>query len=154
MIFKFFVTLKAADRRMTHTTIPTSCIVTNQIPDFCIFSKSDDIQSLTIIELTVPFELNAEKAHKMKTDKYASLVNDLESAGVETAFIALEIGARGYINNENLNRLKDSLKICSNNIQFKNFRNSLSKLALISSFVIFNAKDEPSWNENVPLLNV
>ena len=141
-------------QKSTNTTVPTSCLVTNQIPDLCVYSKNEDQQSLTVIELTVPFELNAENAHKMKTEKYASLIADLEANNVFTNFITIEVGSRGYLNPKNMNSLKDILKICNSHISFKDIRNSISKLALISSFVIYHAKNEPSWNENIPLLSV
>ena len=62
---------------------------------------SNDEKELTVIELTVPFELNIEKAHSLKTNKYSPLISDIESNNVKTKFVSLEIGSRGYIDNEN-----------------------------------------------------
>ena len=138
--------------RRTNTTIPISCIVTNQIADLCIYSKNENRQSLTVVELTVPFELNIEKAHVRKTEKYSSLISDLKDNDIETHFIGLEIGSRGYINNDNSKRLKDLLKICDCKISFKDFRNTLSKIAIVSSFALYHAKDEPTWDDKTQLL--
>ena len=150
--FKVFCDLEG--HRLTNTTIPTSCIVTNLIPDLCIYSNENNVQSLTVVELTVPFELNAESAHTRKVEKYASLMNDLEANGVESEFIAVEIGSRGYINCDNSKRLQNILRLCDSKVSFKDFKNCLSKLAILSSYVIYHAKDEPSWDENIPLLSV
>ena len=54
-------------KRQNHSTIPVSCVVTNLVPDLCIYSKEE--KSLTVIELTVSFELNAESAHHRKNGK-------------------------------------------------------------------------------------
>ena len=46
------------------TTVPIEYSVTNLIPDLCLFWKV--CKQLVIIELTVAFELNTEKAHREK----------------------------------------------------------------------------------------
>ena len=86
------------------TTVPIECSVTNLIPDLCLFWKA--CKKLVIIELTVAFELNIEKAHKRKVDKYIALVLDIKSKGFECDIIALEIGSRGYVFPDNQQRLK------------------------------------------------
>ena len=133
------------------TTVPIECTITNLIPDLCMFWKS--CKKLVIIELTVPFELNIDQAHKRKLDKYTALVSDIKSNGFECDIITLEIGSRGYISPDNQKRLKSILKLCNNPASFKSFRDDLSKLAILSSFSIFHAHKEPSW-DNYPLLSV
>ena len=81
------------------------------------------MKKLLILELTVPFELNIQKAHSFKTNKYSSLISDIKSNNVQTNFIALEIGSRGYIDSENMKRLKEIFKfIDSSKISFKDFK--------------------------------
>ena len=133
------------------TTIPPECSITNLIPDICLFWKN--LRRLVIIELTVPFEFGIEKAHLRKCNKYAPLVNDIKSSGCEVSLIALEIGSRGYISPENITRLKEILKLCNKPINFKQFRDNLSKLSVVSSFSIFHSKNEPTWI-NPPFLDV
>ena len=136
------------------TTVPLNCSVTNLIPDLCLLSDSDEETKLLILELTVPFELNIQNAHKRKNNKYASLVDDIESNNVQTDFIALEIGSRGFIDSDNMKRLKNLYEyIDSSKLSFKDFKNTISKLAIVSSFVIFSARNDPTWN-NVDLLSV
>ena len=95
----------------------------------------------------MPFELNIEKAHSLKTNKYASLISDIQSNNIKTDYIALEIGSRGYINPDNMKRLKNIFQITDDSdISFKQFRDSISKIAIVSSFVIYSARNDPSWD--------
>ena len=107
---------------------------------------------LTIIELTVPLETNVIKAHSFKCDKYASLVNDIEENGIKVSLLCIEIGARGYISSDNQKRIKCLLNMCKG-VRYKEFRNNLSKLASLGSFVIYHAKEDPAWI-NPPLLKI
>ena len=72
--------------------------------------------------------------------------------GITVHFNAIEIGARGFISSENSKRLQDMFKHCAIAGSFKSFKNTTSQLAIISSFVIFHAKSQPTW-EDLPLLN-
>ena len=71
------------------STIPIQCTQTSLIPD----AYRQDQQTLTIIELSVPFETNTEKAHNYKESKHAHLINDLESKGCTVKYFAIEIGS-------------------------------------------------------------
>ena len=133
------------------TTVPINCTVTNLIPDICLYSEKEKL--ITIIELTIPFELNIDSAHSRKSDKYAALVSDINANGIKTEFIALEIGSRGFISCDNDKRLRKLFNRCKSDISYKNFKLNISKLAIISSFVIYHAKNDPMW-ENIPLLSV
>ena len=134
-----------------HSTVPIECTVTNLIPDICVFFK--DTKKLTVIELSVPFELNIKNAHTIKTNKYSPLISDIRQNGIEVDLIALEIGSRGYIDDSNMKNLKEIHKLIDNSVvSFKDFKNSISKLAIISSFVIFTARSDPTWNEYQTLL--
>ena len=132
------------------TTIPTVCLPTNLIPDLVIYWK--DIKKLLIFELTVPFEHGIDKAHQSKTNKYAPLVSDIQDNDFDVTFIAFEVGSRGFISQDNCQRLKSFLSCVGASVSFKEFRDRISKLAIISSFVIYHAKGERSW-EQCNLLN-
>ena len=95
----------------------------------------------------MPFELNGDKAHKRKSNKYAPVVTDVRNNGFECDLIAIEIGSRGYISPPNLCRLKSILKLCNNPISFKIFRNNITKIAILSSFTVYHAHKEPSWDD-------
>ena len=124
-------------------TIPTECAVTSIHLDIPIII--DHSKELHIIELTVPFDLHADDAHKRKSNKYAPLVSDITKKGFKVSFYTIEIGSRGFIND----RIKKQLKVIHIlfNIKeyFKMFLRKLSKISVISSFVIYHAKKESTW---------
>ena len=140
----------AGDARPSRSTIPLECTQTNLIPDICIFWKRD--KKLLVIELTVPFETNLHKANDFKSNKYASLISDIEAKDYTVVFMPIEIGSRGFISKENAHRLKKILSLCGKPVSLKTFRDKLASLAITSSFVIYSAKEEPVWECQNPLL--
>ena len=131
------------------STIPIQCTQTSLIPDICAYWQ--DQKKLTIIELSVPFETNTEKAHTYKESKYAHLIIDLESKGFTVKYFAIEIGSRGHITPQNKTRLNSILTEFGKPVPLKDFRNTMSKLAIISSFTIYYAKNNPKWEIEIPL---
>ena len=137
-----------------YTTVPLCCTATDLIPDLCLYSDRGSEKCLTVFELSVPFETNIDDTHSRKTNKYAPIVADIESKNIKTNFLAIEIGSRGFISDDNMKRLKLLFKhIDSKRISFKNFKNDLSKLSIVSSFVIYNSRNNPSW-DSLPILSV
>ena len=110
-----------------------------------------ETKKLCIIELSVSFELNIAKMHQYKVDKYNPLVNDISDKGYEVSLFAIEVGSRGYISSENDKSFKNIHKSMHIKVPYRAFKSQLSKLAIISSFVIFHAKSEPNW-EGPPML--
>ena len=131
------------------STIPHECTQTTLRPDICVLWKS--MRKMLLFELSVPFELNIEKMHEYKTRKYIPLQSDLEENGYDVTLICLEIGSRGFVSQDNEARLKMLLSVIDSPVKFKKVRHSLSKLATISSFVIYSAKNEPNWDVKAPL---
>ena len=131
------------------STIPNECTQTNLRPDICVLWKN--LRKILLFELSVPFELNIDKAHDYKTQKYTPLLTDLEENGYDVTLICLEIGSRGFVSQGNEARLRKLLSVIDRPVKFKTVRHSLSKLATISSFVIYSAKNEPSWDVRAPL---
>ena len=99
----------------------------------------------------MPYEPNINATHDYKHSKYQSLISDIESNGFIVEYYPIEIGARGYINKDNSIRLKKIHKSTGINTPYKQLQNNLSKLAIISSFVIFHAKTEPTLINPPPL---
>ena len=54
-----------------------------------------------LFELSVPFEPNINKAHCTKSDRYSSLVSDINEVGFNCSLVAVEIGSRGLIDTDN-----------------------------------------------------
>lgn len=133
------------------STVPIECTATNLKPDICVFLTTND--KLFIIELSVPFEMNITKAHTYKVNKYTAPVNDVKANGHEVYLYALEVGSRGYISQENEKTLKSIHSSLCIKIPFKKFKTDISKLAIISSFVIYHAKSEPQWDPH-PMLQI
>ncbi|KAI8486776.1 hypothetical protein Bbelb_355240 [Branchiostoma belcheri] len=89
----------------THTTIPPDILPTPLVPDITV---QDPVKrTLTLIELTVPFDQNAQDAEDRKSAKYESLVNDINfHSGYRATLVTVEVGSRGWINGENITKLK------------------------------------------------
>ena len=129
------------NRTVNGKTIPAHVVQTSQIPDIVILQEN----KVTIVELTVPFELNIIHSHQRKSDKYAGLISDIENSGHEVFFFAIEIGCRGYIDKENEGRIKTISRSISNKFKWSYIKLLLSKLAILGSFCIFNSRHEPNW---------
>ncbi|KAI8494168.1 hypothetical protein Bbelb_279280 [Branchiostoma belcheri] len=89
----------------THTTIPPDILPAPLVPDITV---QDPVKrTLTLIELTVPFDQNAQDAEDRKSAKYESLVNDINfHSGYRATLVTVEVGSRGWINGENIAKLK------------------------------------------------
>ena len=132
-------------------TIPPNIHVTALRPD--IFICSQVSQEVIILELTCPWDSNIERSHRFKSEKYAPLVADLSSNYV-VSFYSIEVSARGQITKENRSRLKSFFFKCcmGTNSVAKALINLSSKAALLTSYSIFSARREPSWEDPPPLI--
>ena len=119
-------------------------------PDIAI--TNDHAKELHIIELTVPFDLHADDAHRRKSNKYAPLVSDITENGFKVSFYAIEIGSRGFINDRNNKQLKAIHRLFNIKESYKVFVRKLSKISVISRFVIYHAKNEPTWTPHKVLI--
>ena len=103
-----------------------------------------EANAIKIIELTVPFETNIEK----ETNKYATLIQDIEDKQISSELTCVEVGCRGYVSESNKIRITTILKsldIKPSKRQVKTLTVSISKIALLTSFIVFKCKDEPQW---------
>ena len=113
--------------------------------------------TIHLVELTVPFENNIQKAHDRKAQKYRDLVSDILDNGFTCDLTCFEIGSRGLITctPENIRNIDKIFSFALLNTKpSKSFRKELSKVALLTSYTIWNARQEPAWgSENQPLLS-
>ena len=133
------------NRSLSGLTIPPEVIVTSSRPDLVIHYPEANV--IKIIELTVPFETNIEKEHTYKTNKYATLIQDIEDKQISSELTCVEVGCRGYVSESNKIRITTILKsldIKPSKRQVKELTVSISKIALLTSF---KCKDEPQWFE-------
>ena len=110
-------------------------------------------QEVIIFELTCPWDRNIARGHSHKTEKYAPLVSDLSQRFI-VSFYAIEVSARGQITKENRSRLKSFLLKCCSDPRaiLKKVISIASKSALLSSYTIFSARKEPTWEDPPPLV--
>ena len=104
-----------------------------------------------MFELTVPFEHNISSRHEYKMNNYSHFKTDITSykANVE----AFEIGARGYVSNENRGRLKIIHSFCDKNIKYKQFEDTISSTASSGSYYIYLGRKEKDWHTPAYLTN-
>ncbi len=134
------------------STVPVDIAVTNQKPDMVII---DNVGNVTLVELTVPFESNIIQAEERKKQRYEGLLNEITSNGHPTELITIEIGSRGLIckaNADKLFKLTKKVKKVSRK-QFRAFKNEITKVTVVASYIIFYAKFENQW-VSPPLINV
>ncbi|KAI8515786.1 hypothetical protein Bbelb_065990 [Branchiostoma belcheri] len=117
----------------THTTIPPDILPTPLVPDITV---QDPVKrTLTLIELTVPFEQNAQDAEDRKSAKYESLVNDINfHSGYRATLVTVEVGSRGWINGENIAKLKSLCPCDSYNYQSPQYSQGGCDVADTASF--------------------
>ena len=104
-------------------------------------------KEIDIFQLTVPFERNMTNSHRYKVDKYTPLMNDLRQHGYKCTLWCVEIGSRGYVSAENKASLKEMLNLLHLSKQIKELCKTLSRLALVTSYGIYNMRNEPEWTD-------
>ena len=73
-------------------------------PDLVSIHRQD--KTITIFELSVPFETNIDNTHERKIARYLILVSDIEDRGYSVKYCAVEVGSRGYTSPENSQRIR------------------------------------------------
>ena len=117
-----------------------------------IYNQQDN--SVHLVELTVPFETNISKAHDRKHKKYLDLVSDIEDNGFTCDLTCYEVGSRGLITTDNVGHIGKVFSFVGAKPK-KAFMRELSKLALLSSYTIWNARQEPAWGSEIqPLIGL
>ena len=131
--------------------IPPHVLVTPLRPD--VFLVNEDSREVVLLELTCPWERNIDRSHEFKENKYAPIIADM-SREFRVFSFSVEVAARGLITKQNKARLKSFALRCSNvsSRELKKFLACCSKASLLSSFAIFQARNEPTWSSPMPLV--
>ena len=97
-----------------------------------------------LIELTVPWEENAENAHRRKSEKYNILLHTRRQENPDTYIIAFEIGARGFPNGscKYINAIFNGDHILATKC-----RESMTQMALRGSYILWARRNEATWSE-------
>ena len=132
---------------MNGVTIPADITITGLKPDLVTINRNSNPQEITLIELTVPWESSRglENARIRKDQRYEDLTSDIISQGFKCTSIQLEIGTRGFINTRNKGVLVHLAKIMKIK-KIKDLTTKCSKLGLLGSFMIWNARHSEDWN--------
>ena len=130
-------------------TVPVTIAVTELKPDIVIINDKE--KTVEIFELTVPFESNIKARNIFKSNKYAHFSRDITSH--KTTVTAFEVGARGYLTVENKKRLKKICSFCEKGTKSKEFLESISKIAITCSYLIYTARKQPTWTSPTYMTN-
>ncbi len=131
------------------STIPADILVTNLKPDLIIVNRPE--KTITLFELSVPFETNISNTHARKVDRYKNLIADIEERKYKVQYFPVEIGSRGYIDKENCQRLKCMLHKLKVGLKFTSIKGDLSKIALLGSYIVYHSKYDEIWLEPRPI---
>ena len=93
-----------ADLPSLQYNFPQEMVCTNSRPDIVVWDQA----TITIIELTVPFELCFNAAVQRKMDRYAELRSSCQEAGYKADILTIEVGSRGFINTPSFNALYEA----------------------------------------------
>jgi len=124
-------------------SLPQKVWVTSQLVDGYLLSEKT--KCCVLIELTCPMEENIAKWHKEKLEKYSALCREAEEQGWKIHFLAVEVGARGWIPSGTAAQLR---ALGLNPEQTKTLCKRLSMIALKSSYVIWLNRfhfEFPKW---------
>ena len=130
------------DNITTYTDIPGHSINGGTIPaDILTTLQRLDIskKQISLFELTVSFEKNADAANARKTLSYLVLTSDLTKRGWSAQCVPFEIGSRGHINNRNKTSISNIIRKHNIKVQKKTLFQNVSKISLLCSFAIFPA---------------
>ena len=111
-------------------TLPPDVLVTDLRPDIVMLDRTSKV--INIFELTCSFEKSIPVAHLKITTKFFDLTTDLTNAILT-------------------NTIKDMMKLVNSQAKPKKIISELSRISLLTSFSIFQARSQPSW-ESPPLL--
>ena len=100
---------------------------------------------VVLVELTITLTMIIAAANSRKRTRYEFLTADIQEAGYNCTNLPLEVGSRGYITSRN----KESLTYICHLFRIKKFHHIIkncSKLALLGSYTISNARSASDWS--------
>ena len=123
-------------------TVPAEMLLTTLRPDIVIVDQRKKCS--TILELTIPGETRIKEAHRLKSEKYQHFATDVKTHKVTV--IPFEIGSRtGQVTRENSKNVHTLHKFCQKDIKLKQFEKNISAVVVLSSYYIFNCRNERNF---------
>ena len=127
------------------STVPVEIMITSSRPDITIVDRRQEPATVLLVELTIHFTSGIQAAADRKRARYEFLSSDIKDAGFNCQTIPLEICSRGHINSRNRSSLANIFHSCQVKTYSKTIKN-LSKLSLLGSYTVYNARRIDSWN--------
>jgi hypothetical protein len=120
-----------------------------QRPDLVILDKSvHGRQRISLVELTCPWDTDADKARDRKISRYAGLEEEQSNQGWDCGLYTIEVGTQGHISRV----VKDRLRSLFRSWVPPGHRSGVAQMikyaswiSLICSFFIFHARNNPVW---------
>ena len=125
-------------------TIPGDILCTLERPDIVMLERNS--KKIILLELTCSFESNIDAAHVRKVGKYQDLKEDLEARNYKVTLMPFEIGSRGQVTKRNRTALADIFKANQIKVKTGKLFKEMSKVAMLCSFSIFHAREQPTWS--------
>ena len=95
--------------------------------------------------------MRIDTANKLKQTKYEHFLTDITT--YKPSLIPFEVGSHtGHISRRNRDSLKQLHTFCKKNIKLKQFVDNISAICILSSFYIFNCRDQQDWEPLDPIL--
>jgi hypothetical protein len=130
-------------------SIPTDVMVQAQRPDLVIVYRSvHGRHRIALVELTCPWDTDAERAEECKTTRYADLKEELSNQGWDCGLYLIEVGARGHIVKSVKGRLWPLFRACvpaGHRSGIGQMMKDVSRISLVCLFAIFQAHNDPVW---------
>ncbi len=130
-----------------HTTIPVHTPPHSGCPDLVIYSPATKKASVVQLVILCDTDVDISYAVTDKSNKECH-IDDLIDSGYQCNVYCLEIGVQGLITEDNvsvLQKISCKLKLDTN---VKDVCSHISKLALLPSYVIFQARDTLEWTDD------
>ena len=134
-------------------TVPPNIAVTSQKPDLVIINNNVSPPECLLYELTCCFDTRQgfQNASTRKMDRYKDLKDDIKANGLSCHIMPIEVGSRGFLPRR-VKLALSSLLFSTTTIKHPTeYLKNISKLSLLCSFTIFNARREKEWT-SPPLL--
>ena len=127
-------------------TLPPDILITTLKPDVVVVDTRNKLVN-NIFELTVPGETRISEAQRIKSEKYQHFQTDIKP--LQASVIPFEVGSHtGYTTNrENVSRLNALHKFCKKDMKLKTFKKNISSITVLSSYYLFNCRNESDWGK-------
>jgi hypothetical protein len=126
-------------------TIPLDILVTDKArPDLVLVDRSSSPNSVTIVELTIPWDGTLEKARDRKELCYTWLQTDIKRRGFPCNLPPLEIGARGLVTSRNKGTITHLCQLVGER-KISKLLSNMSRLALLGSYAVWCARKSEEW---------